>query len=225
MPDEAKPSAAVPHPSPEARWPAFLGVLAIAGLQFALPQHLRTGPSWLLLVVVILMEIPVVVARRTGRLEASQNFAYAVLAVITTALIVSLGRLIFGGVVGKDAGPKDLLLAATGLWFSNILTFAVWYWRLDAGGPHARDKRHFHDQGSFFFPPMAMNDELRKVLDLDRWRPGFVDYLFLSFCTSTAFSPTDTPVLTRWAKVLTMIQGLISLSTVGILAARAVNVL
>jgi hypothetical protein len=57
------------------------------------------------------------------------------------------------------------------------------------------------------------------------WSPGFVDYLFLAFNTSTAFSPTDSPVLSRWAKVLMMVQSSISLATLALLAARAVNIL
>jgi hypothetical protein len=57
------------------------------------------------------------------------------------------------------------------------------------------------------------------------WRPGFMDYLFVAFNTSTAFSPTDVPVLSRWAKALMMTQSTISLGTLAILAARAINIL
>ena len=77
----------------------------------------------------------------------------------------------------------------------------------------------------FLFPQMVLDPELRKEMGEDLWRPGFVDYLFLAFNTSTAFSPTDVPVLSRWAKVLMMLQASISLATLAILAARAVNIL
>jgi len=222
-PTGSAPSPASP-PIQEARWPAILGILAIAGLQFALPGHLRVGPNWLMLAVVAALEVPIIVAHRAGRNRLNQRLAYLVLVLITAALVVSLARLI-AGVIGHADGAKELLAAAAGLWFSTVLTFAAWYWRLDAGGPHIRDTRHFHDEGAFLFPPMTMDHKLRDTLGLRQWRPGFIDYVFLSFNTSTAFSPTDTPVLSRWAKVLTMIQAAISLSTVGILAARAVNVL
>ena len=107
----------------------------------------------------------------------------------------------------------------------NILVFACWYWRLDAGGPTQRDLQRSHTDGAFLFPQMTSDPDLRKEMGEDQWRPGFVDYLFLAFNTSTAFSPTDVPVLSRWAKTLMMIQASISLATIALLAARAVNIL
>ena len=92
--------------------------------------------------------------------------------------------------------------------------------RHDAGGPNMRDQRKAHIEGAFQFPQMVLSGKSARA-----WRPGFIDYLFLAFNTSTAFSPTDVPVLSRWAKVMMMIQALISLVTVAIVAARAVNIL
>jgi hypothetical protein len=106
-----------------------------------------------------------------------------------------------------------------------MLVFASWYWRLDGGGPNERDRRGIHTDGAFLFPQMMMDNELRKKMGEDRWSPGFIDYLFLAFNTSTAFSPTDVPVLSRWAKVMMMVQSAISLATLALLAARAVNIL
>jgi len=71
----------------------------------------------------------------------------------------------------------------------------------------------------------ALDEETRRMMGEHHWRPGFVDYLFLAFNTSTAFSPTDVPALSRWAKVLMMLQASISLATLALLAARAVNIL
>jgi hypothetical protein len=71
---------------------------------------------------------------------------------------------------------------------------------------------------------MTLAPGTQKTFDTT-WSPGFIDYLFLAFNTSTAFSPTDSPVLSRWAKVLMMIQSSISLATLALLAARAVNIL
>jgi len=55
------------------------------------------------------------------------------------------------------------------------------------------------------------------------WKPQFVDYLYLAFTNSTAFSPTDTMPLSRWAKVLMTLEALISLITVAIVVARSIN--
>jgi uncharacterized membrane protein len=121
--------------------------------------------------------------------------------------------------------PADLLRSAAALWVTNILVFAGWYWRLDGGGPRARELQGVHKDGAFLFPQMTLPQEVRVRMGEDHWSPNFVDYLFLAFNTSTAFSPTDSPVLSRWAKVLMMVQALISFTTVALLAARAVNIL
>lgn len=116
--------------------------------------------------------------------------------------------------------PKTLLLSAVALWVTNILVFALWYWRLDAGGPHERERVPGHKEGAFLFPQMNLG-----TISDPNWSPNFVDYLFLAFNTSTALSPTDTPALSRWAKILMMIQATISLTILALLAARAVNIL
>jgi uncharacterized membrane protein len=108
---------------------------------------------------------------------------------------------------------------------SNILVFASWYWRLDGGGPHERDLTPGHVDGAFLFPQMTMHPEAKLAAGEHEWEPNFVDYLFLAFNTSTAFSPTDVPVLSRWAKILMMIQALISLLVIALLAAKAINIL
>jgi hypothetical protein len=74
-------------------------------------------------------------------------------------------------------------------------------------------------------PQMTMTEDMRKQMGHHPWRPGFVDYLFLAFTTSTAFSPTDVPVLSHWAKIMMILQSAISLGAVVLLAARAVNIL
>jgi uncharacterized membrane protein len=121
--------------------------------------------------------------------------------------------------------PVELLRAAASLWVGNILVFASWYWRLDGGGPNERDKRGVHTDGAFLFPQMTMDQSQKVQMGEQCWSPGFIDYLFLAFNTSTAFSPTDVPVLSRWAKVMMIVQSMISLATVALLAARAVNIL
>jgi hypothetical protein len=191
---------------------------------YAMPESLTVGPGWLLFVIVTVLMIPTTVFHRVGRTTLNEIFGYSILVVVTAAVLSSLVLIVMRLPEHKDA-PVLLLRAAAALWVSNILVFASWYWRLDGGGPNARDKAPVHKDGAFLFPQMMMDPELRKQMGEDRWNPGFVDYLFLAFNTSTAFSPTDVPVLSRWAKVMMIVQSLISLATVALLAARAVNIL
>jgi hypothetical protein len=157
-------------------------------------------------------------------LRLNQIFGYAASATVTLYMIWSLYLLVAALPQHKES-PFNLLRSAASLWVSNILVFALWYWRLDAGGPNQRELSGAHTDGAFLFPQMQLLPPIKKEMGEEEWAPNFVDYLFLAFNTSTAFSPTDTPVLSRWAKVLTMIQALISLATVALLAARAVNIL
>jgi hypothetical protein len=203
----------------EPRWPAVLGLLAAGGLHFAIPAPLRFGQEWLLLAVVSVLLIPTVVAHRVGKQLLNRVLSHIVAGAVTASMVWSLGLLIIRLPKHVDP-PVDLLRAAAAIWVINILVFASWYWRLDAGGPNTRDQFDAHNEGAFLFPQMITPWESDK-----NWRPGFVDYLFLAFNTSTAFSPTDVPVLSRWAKLMMMVQALISLATVALLAARAVNIL
>jgi len=143
---------------------------------------------------------------------------------VTLGMIASVGLLIAALPAHKES-PTALLVSAACLWMTNILVFALWYWRLDAGGPHGRDSRPGHPDGAFLFPQMTMPHEEKIKAGQQTWSPNFVDYLFLAFNTSTAFSPTDVPVLARWGKVLMMLQSIISLTVLALLAARAVNIL
>jgi hypothetical protein len=206
------------------RWPVTLSLLAVGGLHYALPSPLTLGPDWLLLALVAVLSIPTIVAYRRGMRGLNDTLAYLLLSVVTIEVVISLSLLISRLPAHKES-PKQLLIAATGLWVSNLLLFASWYWRLDAGGPNEREIRGTHTGGAFLFPQMILDPDLKEQMGDAHWSPGFVDYLFLAFNTSTAFSPTDVPVLTPWAKLLMMVQALISLSTVVLLAARAVNIL
>ena len=209
---------------PEPRWPALAAGLAAGVLFYLMPDALAVGPRWLPLVLIAAMLIPAKLFHHTGRHLLNEIFGYSGLIVTTLALVSSLALLILRLPKHLDP-PVELLRAAAALWVSNVLVFASWYWRLDGGGPNERDLRHTHEAGAFLFPQMTLSTELRKRLGQHPWSPGFVDYLFLAFNTSTAFSPTDVPVLTRWAKLMMMVQSAISLAAIALLAARAVNIL
>ena len=208
----------------EPRWPAMLALLAIGGLRFALPESLSVGPRWLLLVIVFILLIPTVWARSRGNHRLNQIFGFLTNAVVTLDMAWSLSLLVLA-LPSRRESPRALLLSAGIIWITNILVFAAWYWRLDAGGPRARELQGVHTDGAFLFPQMTLSKDAKRTMGEEAWNPGFVDYLFLAFNTSTAFSPTDVPVLSRWAKVLMIIQSLISFATVALLAARGVNIL
>ena len=209
---------------PEPRWPAWIAVLAVGGLYTALPSYLTLVPRWPFLVTVLVLLLPIVISHVRGHHLLNRVFGFAITGVVTVGLIASVVLLILALPAHKES-PTELLVSASSLWFTNILVFALWYWRLDAGGPHGRDRRPGHTDGAFLFPQMTMHPEAKRAANEEEWSPNFVDYLFLAFNTSTAFSPTDVPVLTRWAKCLMMLQSLISLTVIALLAARAVNML
>lgn len=214
----------VPTREGEPRWPAMVALLGASGLFYALPDALKFGPNWLVVLLVAVFATPGVLLRRYCPRLMIQIFGHAAVGTTTLAMLGSLGLLI-SRLPGHKETPSQLLRAASALWIANILVFASWYWRLDAGGPHQRDLRGSHTDGAFLFPQMVLDPAIREEMGEGDWSPNFVDYLFLAFNTSTAFSPTDVPVLSRWAKALMMVQSLISLTTIAILAARAVNIL
>ena len=205
----------------ETRWPVLITVIGLGGIYLALPDSLSVGPPWLLLVLVAASAVPAFVAHYTGRHRVDTILGYVISILVTLALVGSLVLLI-RSLPSKSEPPVILLRSAAALWVTNILVFALWYWRLDAGGPHERATRGRHTSGAFFFPQMM---EGAPTEHAERWSPRFIDYVFIAFNTSTAFSPTDTPILSRWAKVLSMLQALISLLVVAILASRAVGLL
>jgi hypothetical protein len=208
----------------EPRWPAMLALLSVGGLRLALPESLSVGPDWLLIVVVVALGVPTVWAHYAGNDRLNQVFGYIMISLVTVDMVWSLALLIAALPSHKES-PQQLLLSAAALWVTNVLVSASWYWRLDAGGPRERELRGGHTDGAFLFPQMTLDHAAKREMGEECWSPGFVDYLFLAFNTSTAFSPTDAPVLSRWAKVLMMVQSLISFTTVALLAARAVNIL
>jgi hypothetical protein len=212
-----------PRPDQEARWPAVFALFAIVGLRVALPRSLAASPAWVPLLAVTMLVIPTILARQMRRYQLNRWLGFVITGIVTLDMVWSL-TLLVASLPAHRLAPTILLRSSAVLWISNILIFASWYWRLDAGGPNARDRRAVHGEGSFLFPQMTL-DASDPDSPAHGWSPGFVDYLFLAFNTSTAFSPTDVPVLSRWAKLLMMLQSCISLATLALLAARAVNIL
>jgi uncharacterized membrane protein len=202
------------------RWAVLIGILAIGILYLALPQRLTVGPSWLLLAIEVALLIPLIIIWMTRRPIPHLTIrllAFAILAVATAALAASIGLLIniLPNVTNKEAGL--LLRSAALLWCTNILVFALWYWEVDGGGPHRRQHTG-HQAADFMFPQQVDGNKTG-------WVPEFVDYLFVAFTGATALSPADTYPLTRRAKLLMMIEAMLSLTVIILLAARAINIL
>jgi len=213
-------SARPPHIEP--RWPVLIALASVVVLNFGLPEILSFGPRWLLAAVFVVLAISALIFHSRNDESKAYVVGLVLNGTVTVALVASL-TLLVKALPSHKQESVQLLRAAGLLWISNVLVFASWYWRLDAGGPHQREKAAFHHKGAFLFPQMALQKE--SPARPESWHPRFIDYLFLSFNTSTALSPTDTQVLSRWAKALMMLQAFVSLAVIVLLAARAVNIL
>ena len=139
--------------------------------------------------------------------------------VMTLSNIASAVRLIQSLIHGTVNNANDLLSFGGSIWLTNIVVFALWYWEFDRGGPGARAQA-LDPYPDFLFPQMSSPE----YAPAD-WAPSFFDYLYVSFTNASAFSPTDVLPVSRWAKMLMMIQSATSLITVGLVIARAVNIL
>lgn len=205
----------------EPRW-SVVGVIGAAIiLQVLLPDEFvlrpRTGAPILeaVLSLILLVSNP---GRLDERRPGLRKLSLVVIGLIAATNVVSTVLLVHVIVTGAKVSATKLLASGAAIWLTNVIVYALWYWEFDRGGPvsRARADRHTPD---FLFPQMS-----DPRLDPE-WRPTFVDYLYVSFTNATAFSPTDTMPLSRWAKMLMLAQSLVSLLTVGLVAARAVNIL
>ncbi|GLH96112.1 hypothetical protein Pa4123_13850 [Phytohabitans aurantiacus] len=200
-----------------------VAIAAAIALQWLTPQQLAFDPRWLLPVIeaALLFGLLAVNPFRMDRESSALHLAsIALVAFATLAVVWSTGRLVVVLTRGGDAdNPSEVLLSGAVIWLTNMMVFALWYWLLDRGGPASRaNARRTHPD--FLFPQMTLDD-----LAHSEWRPVFIDYLYLAFTNSTAFSPTDTLPLARWAKVAMMVQSCVSFLIVILVIARAVNAL
>ena len=209
---------------PEPRAQAVLAFLAICAIYLALPRKLVVGPIWLLPTLLVVLLVPTVVSHRVGKHSLNRALGFVINGITTLALIGSVILLVRGLPTHRES-PLQLLRSAGLLWLTNIIVFALWYWRLDGGGPVLRAKEKKSGSTSFLFPQMQIPHDERGQFECVRWRPRFIDYLFVAFTQSSTFGPTDAPLLARWAKALTMVQIIISLTIVVLLVSQAVGVL
>jgi hypothetical protein len=219
-------------------WIARGAILVTAALNAVLINNLTMFPWWLASVVEVAMLVPLSVATAWShgqiRRATSEHHwirirhhrrmirraAILLTAIVTLinfqSLYVVLRALLYGA---KGATGQSLLIDALNIWLTNVVVFALWFWNLDRGGPAARGFVQ-HPVADLQFPQMGADARCD-----DAWQPGFMDYVFVSFTNATAFSPTDTLPLTVRVKLLFMVEASASLLTVGLVAARAVNIL
>jgi uncharacterized membrane protein len=207
----------------EQRWPFAMAILVMIGLQLLLPERLTVGARWVLPAVEVVI-IVVLLAANPGRMERSSRplrmLGLALIAVASLGNAWSVGQLVYGiTTAGHTGSASELLVTGGDVWLINILTFAVWFWELDRGGPVER-ANGTDPYPDFLFPQMTASTMAPKD-----WEPQFLDYLFVALTNSTAFSPTDTLPLSRWAKLLMSLQSVISLVTAALVVAKAVNAL
>ena len=200
-----------------------VAVLLAIGLQAALPERLSLAQSWTIPAVegVILVALNIANPHRINRHSRGlRATGLTLIAAMTFANTFAAARLIRGLVKGTEgADPTKLLLTGAAIWLTNVVVFSLWYWEFDRGGPAARAHATVRHP-DFVFPQMQAPD----LVD-EHWEPMFIDYLYVSFTNATAFSPTDTLPFTRWAKMTMMAQSAISIVTVALVIARAVNIL
>jgi hypothetical protein len=210
-------------PRLEPLWHIEAAVVCAIVLQLALIQALTIGPRYLiaglevLLLIALRVMAPVThdVASRLRRFAGLLLTALVSFANITSLILVS-GYLI----QGNHSSGKALILSAFAIYLTNIIIFGLWYWELDGGGAGGRGTHQ--PPVDFLFPQM---NTPAKVTEQPNWQPSFMDYLFISITNATAFSPTDSMPLTHRAKFLMSIQALVSLTTIALVAARAISIL
>ena len=207
----------------ESRVAVTLAILAAIAMLAVLPDRIAPHPRWVLpgLAFLLLVGLTVANPRRIDRQSrVLRAVSLVLIGVISIANAATAARLVVDLVRGTGIrSPAELLLTGAAIWLTNVIVFGLWYWEFDRGGPVARAyaRKDFPD---FLFPQMATPEVMPP-----NWEPTFVDYLYMSFTNATAFSPTDVMPLSRWAKLTMMAQSAVSLMTVALVIARAVNIL
>jgi hypothetical protein len=207
----------------ENRIPAGLAIAAAIAMQSALPNKYGLHPRWVLpglegvLLIALTVLNPVRLTRRTA---FGRYGALLIVAVITLDNTISAGLLDHDIVIGKASHDATGLLTSGGaIYLTNVIAFGLWYWEIDRGGPFARAAGS-NPHPDFLFPQMTSPE----IAPPD-WEPRFFDYLYVSLTNVVAFSPTDTLPLSRGVKALMAVQSLVALTTIGLVLARAVNIL
>lgn len=206
----------------EHRFPVSFVVLVVIILQFALPNNLSLSvQKWIcLLEFAILLSLYALSPKRFLKHHPpTRRIGFLLTSVMTISNTASAIKLVSELISGGIASATQLLASGGSIWLTNVVIFSLWFWDLDRGGPGSRAEAK-NDWPDFLFPQMTDPTYAPK-----EWHPEFFDYLYMSFTNASAFSPTDVMPLTRWAKMLMLLQSTTSLIVVGLVVARAVNIL
>src|SRR5436190_12877640 len=179
---------------PEPRWQAVLAFLAICAIYLALPPDLIVGPAWLLPTLIVVLLVPTVVSHRVGKLSLNRTLGFIISGITTLALIGSVILLVRTLPAHRES-PLQLLRSGGLLWLTNVIVFALWYWRLDGGGPTLRHKQKKFGSTSFLFPQTQIPHDERPEFACEHWRPRFIDYLFVP---SPRVPPSVRPTRRSW---------------------------
>ena len=192
-------------------------------LQWLLPDRLTPGPRWLPPVIEAVLVVVLVAADSGGvrrDIPALRMAALGLITVVSLGTVYSVAMLVHDIITTHDTGtPAQTLFTGGGIYLMNILTFAVWFWELDRGGPAAR-ARGTDPYPDFLFPPMTSPEMAHKD-----WEPRFADYLYVALTNATAFSPTDTLPMTRGAKAGMALESAVALVVAALVVAQAINTL
>lgn len=200
-------------------WHAQLALLAAIVLQFTLTTHLRVGPRYLVAIIEIILFVAIWLSaprRHIGADRLNKTISFLLIGIISITNTGALGLLIKALIQSPNIPGKTLLSGAFAIFLTNIIVFGLLFWEMDSPGLSGHHKQN--KDAHFQFPQMQSRSE-------ESWRPTFFDYLYVSLTNGTAFSPTDTMPLTHLAKALMSVQAIISLITVVLVTARAVNIL
>jgi hypothetical protein len=218
------PKADAASPRIEPRWPVLLTIIVEAFLLGALPGRVKTLPVWgmpALLGVTILPMAALAVSAKKSRWLRIENIVLLIFLFFSACVLLDSLGFLLSAMLRPEASVSgiQLLESSIAAWTGNMLICSLVYWRVDRGGPESRsnDRSTVPD---WLFPQEGAVEHVPP-----NWRPTYVDYLFLAFCTSTAFSPTDVLPLTSRAKLMMMLESTISLVTIIAIAARAINIL
>jgi uncharacterized membrane protein len=205
----------------EQRWQARVAILACAGLYLVLPSRLSIGPRWIVPFLLVLLLIPLSIRhhRRPDNDPWVRYLGLALSAIVTVSNCTSVGLLVHHLLDARVTQGRQLIYSAVAIWATNVIVFGLWYWELDRGGPGAR-------AGEDPRPPDIQFPQMENpTLAPSDWRPEFLDYLYTAFANGISFAPADAMPMTHRAKALFAAESVVSLLTIAVVGARAVNIL
>lgn len=206
---------------PEPRWPASLALVACVLLYVVLPNRLVVGPRWLLPILIALPLVPLSATKHRHPNESQwvRRLTIFLIGVITLANMASMALLVHHLLNANVSQGRSLIYSAVAVWLTNVIVYGLWFWEMDRGGPHLRAGV------DGLLPDLQFPQMENPQLAAPDWRPRFFDYLYTSFANGTSFAPADAMPLSMRAKALFASESIVSLVTIAVVAARAVNIL